>query len=247
VAIAKIAAPQAAIVRTVHNVFLASGFWFVKRWLRALAVDRFVSTIVAPSEDVRINETKLRRRATVILNWVDARYASARKTRALAPVERSVIFVGNCSPIKNHLQVLEELAGSDIRIRHIGVEESAPPDEIGLLDRLETESQVIERRAGDPLPSLVASDVFVMPSLHEGMGVALAEALEMGMPAVVADVPGLQWARGISGVRHVKTGESWHAAIRQALSGPRHFDDRSNIDFTADRGASEYASLYRPS
>jgi glycosyltransferase involved in cell wall biosynthesis len=39
---------------------------------------------------------------------------------------------------------------------------------------------------------LSASDVFVMPSLHEGLSIACIEALAMGLPAVVSDVEGLR-------------------------------------------------------
>jgi glycosyltransferase involved in cell wall biosynthesis len=41
-------------------------------------------------------------------------------------------------------------------------------------------------------PVLDSADVFVMPSLYEGFGVAAVEALVAGLPVVLSDVPGLR-------------------------------------------------------
>jgi glycosyltransferase involved in cell wall biosynthesis len=42
----------------------------------------------------------------------------------------------------------------------------------------------------DPEPFLRAADLFVLPSHHEGMSNALMEAMALGLPAVVSDIPG---------------------------------------------------------
>jgi len=46
-------------------------------------------------------------------------------------------------------------------------------------------------RVNDPRPILWALDIFAMPSLSEGLGVALLEAMACGLPAVAARVGGI--------------------------------------------------------
>ncbi len=59
---------------------------------------------------------------------------------------------------------------------------------------------------------------FVMPSLHEGFGLPLAEAMAVGVPAVVSDIPALREVGG-EAVRYAAPGdpEAFASAIRAAL------------------------------
>ena len=53
----------------------------------------------------------------------------------------------------------------------------------------------------DPIPWLAAADVFVLPSIVEGLPGALIEAMAAGLPCVVSDIPGNREL-----VRHEETG-----------------------------------------
>ncbi len=95
------------------------------------------------------------------------------------------------------------------------------------------------------MPWLQGASVFLMPSKHEGMGVALAEAIQVGVPAVVSDVPGLRWAAALPGVIVADSDvESWVDAIAQAQALGRDAT-RAHPDFSPERGAAEYSDVYR--
>jgi glycosyltransferase involved in cell wall biosynthesis len=67
-----------------------------------------------------------------------------------------------------------------------------------------------------------ASDVFVRPSLYEGFPIAVLEALACGVPAVLADVPGLRdFRETYPGLRFAEpTVESLVATLQALLSTP---------------------------
>lgn len=235
-----------ALVRTVHSVFAARGSWRVSRYLQALVADRLVFRVVAPSPDVAENEKTIGRSTSVVYNWVDDRYLEIRAERSARSPNPGLLglIVGNCSNIKNHERALRAAVSSTHDVIHIGDEKGASAEELALLDQLDAAGRLVARGVRSPEHSLQLADYFMMPSRHEGMGVALAEALVAGVPALISDAPGLQWAKGMSGVIALpQRDESWLAALEsgriEAAQGP------TTVDFTAARGAREYSDIYR--
>lgn len=119
----------------------------------------------------------------------DARYALAGREARSGPVR--FVTVGRLVPEKGHDALIRALAlargtGLDAELVIVG---SGP--ELASL-RAQAESQgvasVVSFRGAVPrdnLPrELAAADAFVLPSLREGFGVALVEALATGLPAV---------------------------------------------------------------
>lgn len=237
------------IVRTVHSIFPPRGLRRLKRFLQAVIADRLLSAVVAPSPDVAENERGYLRTCLVIFNWVQDEMfrVRAERTDCVSDAEqRTALIVGNCSDIKRHELAVEAVELSDLSLMHLGEETLACAAEREQLDALEQEGRLRLRGSMSPELALVRADVFLMPSRREGMGVALAEALVAGLPAVVSDVPGLQWARRFPGV--VFSDDSvgaWRDAIARAIATPEQAGTELPVDLSASRGAREYADLYR--
>lgn len=109
--------------------------------------------------------------------------------------ENIVLFVGRLSREKNLPALLE--AASMVVEEHpdtlflIAGEGPEKPRLENLAEQLELEANVVfeGRVEHDRLPAYYqASDIFVLPSFHEGWGLVLVEALASGTPVVTTDV-----------------------------------------------------------
>lgn len=243
VLLAGLVKPAMPIVRTVHNIFDQGGRARLSRRTQSLVADRRVARFIAPSPDVQEIEERFGRNLTMIYNWVDDSYSAS--AAAGSPDQATAVIVGNCSPVKNHAVALEALSRRKYKIHHFGSETDAPSDETRILNDLEEKGLLLHRGQGDPLEAMRSASVFVMPSLREGMGVALAEALSVGLPCLVSDVPGLQWAKGLEQVVSVEpTPEAWRAAVAQLPAVDARAQPAALPDFSARRGIEQYVAVY---
>jgi glycosyltransferase involved in cell wall biosynthesis len=111
--------------------------------------------------------------------------------------EVEILFVGRLDAQKNPYTLLEALAllarspeGVRLRARFLGdgpeaAQVRARARELGLL-----ESAAFHGRVDDVPGHLRRADVFVLPSLSEGISNALLEALAHGLPCVATRIPG---------------------------------------------------------
>jgi len=108
-----------------------------------------------------------------------------------------LISVGRCTSVKQHDHVLSALSLLVSRIPqlhyiHVG---SGPDEEseVALARRLGVEKccRFLGER-DDVVGLLQASDIFVMPSQYEGLGIAVLEASACELPIIAYDVPGLR-------------------------------------------------------
>ncbi|TKA11619.1 glycosyltransferase [Actinacidiphila oryziradicis] len=257
----------ATVVRTVHNAFGFRGLLRVQRAVQrgVLRSAGVVHVCVGPS--VADNERgTFGNPAEVVENWYDEMFvpptlqqrAVARTELGLDDRDLVAVSVGNCSPVKRHEAVLEAMVHPDcpphLKYVHVG-EEVAARDERRLSERLGVADRVRFLGQTHPLAALHAADVFVMPSVYEGLSIAAVEALATGLPAVLTDAPGLRdLAEDNSAVTLIDiTPGGFAKAIGQAarLSAGRHRDgvprdvDAVRNRFGMGRGVAQYVDIYR--
>ncbi len=191
-----------------------------------------------------------------------AENAAAVRTRfGFDPSDQVVLTVGRFTDQKGHVHLIDAAARLRQRwprlrvgIVGLGPLESAYHEQIARA-RLETVVTLVPPMPHPELMALVAAcDVFTMPSVFEGFGIATAEAMALGRPTVVSDIPPfLEFVTdGETGIV-VKMGDPQALAdgLQKALSDPeraqriadagrRHVIDRFDTPVIAARWASYY-------
>jgi glycosyltransferase involved in cell wall biosynthesis len=261
------------VLRTIHAIFGFTGILRLRRGLARQLLHRLGVRHIAISPSVRDNEVqRFGLPTTVIPNWYDStRFVpvtaqtreQARLRLGIEPAAQVIASVGNCATVKNHPAILHALALLPAARRphylHLGQEEPNAPER-ALAKALGIHEHTHFLDPAFPAETVLrAADVFVMPSLHEGMGIALLEAMATGLPAIASDVPGLrdfagQQAGQSPGVRLVPpVAEPLAAALSELL----HTSDTARAEcgranalcasahYTIARGTTAYMALYR--
>jgi len=197
------------IVRSVHSSFefegwlrvrRAFGRWFAAHALRVTHV--FVSDSVAANEVARFGTI-----GVIVANGIDqdafvpvGNVELRNRLRAELGVPRDavvVLSVGRCIELKQHDHILCAMEGllsvlPTLFYVHVGSgenldEEYALASRLGVLER-----SLFVGQCDDVVRILQMSDIFLMPSAYEGMGIAAVEASSCGLPVIAYDVPGLR-------------------------------------------------------
>lgn len=180
---------------------------------------------------------------SVVRNAVDRRFADIgnqpqpRATtdggvaRERTPLpERYVLSVGVRRPHKNQATLVRAIARlrdlePPLHLVLVGDGDSRFPDEIpALIDELGVRDRVVELAGvgDDLLPQLYGgAAAFALPSLVEGFGLPILEAMAAGCPVVASDVPAVAEAAG-GAARLVPPldVDAWAAAIRAVVTDP---------------------------
>jgi glycosyltransferase involved in cell wall biosynthesis len=204
-----------------------------------------------------------RSRITFIPNGVRFRPVGESTLRAelgLAAGVRLVVSVASLYPVKGHRYLLEAVAALSNRFPdlHVAIAGRGQLHEslqelarsLGLEGRL----HLLGLRS-DVANVLAAADVFVLPSLAEGLPFALLEAMLAERPIVASDVGdmGSVLAHGKAGLL-VKPGDAAQlaAAIERVLADPdearvmaQRACRRADAEYRVERMTSRYEALYR--
>lgn len=146
-----------------------------------------------------------------------------RDELCLSPGDRLIVAVGNLYPVKGHVHAIDALAQLAARHPSVHLAISGRGElEGALLVRarelgLERRVHLLGLRADVPAV-LAAADLFVLPSLSEGLPLALLEAMFAACPIVATDVGQVRaaLAHGTAGIV-VEAGSA--AALATALDG----------------------------
>jgi glycosyltransferase involved in cell wall biosynthesis len=251
-----------------HLITMHGGTAWSARWRRRIAMrwaTRASSGTVAVSVPTRLQLERIlgaSRRIEVVSNGVPRRAGNRDRLRRELDVgdkEPLIVAVGNLYPVKGHATLLRALAGPGTgqpwklaiagqgdeaeRLRALAVE-------IGVDDRV----HLLGYRADIP-DILAAADIFAMPSLSEGLPLALLEAMFGGRAIVASRVGGIPDALkdGHEGLL-VPAGdeEALGTALQRLLSNPAMRTAlgagarrRAEAEFTVGRMTDQYECLYR--
>jgi L-malate glycosyltransferase len=213
----------APVVYTEHNV--AHSYREPTRTLNRLTYGRNRATI-AVSDAVAESLAGYGQPVQVIPNGVavtvsEEATGAVRSELGLDETDPLVVHVGNIRPHKGHRTLLAA-AGTVLR-RHpdatvVSVGGEKHPGDLAELQSAAAEAGMADRvrflgRRGDALAFIAAADVVVNPSDHEGLPVALLEALALARPVAATAVGGVP-----SVVRSGETGLLVPAGDPEALA-----------------------------
>lgn len=204
-----------------------------------------------------------RARITTIANgvrFIPAATSTLRSELALSNGAPLAVTVGNLYPVKGHTHLVEAVARLTPTHPDLHVAIAGRGDLAGALERQAREAGLAERvhflgLRNDIANVLAGSDVFVLPSLSEGLPIALLEAMFAGRPIVasaVGDVP-VALANGAAGLLVPPADPAALAdAIQRLLTQPFEArrlattaQARAAAEYDVDRMVERYAELYQ--
>lgn len=226
--------------------------------LARLARARFV----AVTEDLRQRYRVSSRRCTIIPNGIQLSDFDQRSERRMLADHLSIPvigWIGRMVPVKGLAILLKAVAhmssiSRPLRVLLVGdgperPELEALAERLGIRDSIE-----FVGFASEPRFFLAEMDVFVLPSLNEGVPMALLEALAAGIPVVAAAVGGIPGMIGDTGAALLvrsSSPEAWVAALTTVIGCP----EQSNMmakrglqlvreQFSIDSMVNRYIAVY---
>lgn len=198
------------VVRTVHGLsepFVGREAWHMRayEWCDDLATRMAVDKVIAVSSQIhQVLSLKFRAHKVVqIHNGIRVKQTQATRKRSeireklgVDPKSQVIGTVGRLTPVKGHEHLIyaaQQLLKirRDVQVMIVG---NGPLMNSlrGLVEHLEiTEKVVFLGHRDDVYDLICAMDIFVLPSLHEGIPMVILEAMALARPVVASRVGGI--------------------------------------------------------
>lgn len=233
----------------------------LRQWLIAVGVDRYVAVSAEMAGDLRATPLFPARKVEVIRNAVDGRRFRRESDGALrralggAPARPIVLTLARLDPQKGLSDLLEAAAmvpDTNFVLAGEGRERMRLED---MARTLGIDRRVLFLGHREDVPELLAAcDLFVLPSLYEGLPVSVLEAMAAGKPVIATAIGGTEEAvsNGETGLLvPPRNPPALAVAIRSVLSDPllaRRLGlagrERALQDFSAEKMVREVTQLY---
>jgi glycosyltransferase involved in cell wall biosynthesis len=246
------------LMRRIRRPYYYQGVtWALRHATRLIAVSeatRARMLSVAPECEARVRVT---------YNAVDERFtppestaaAAARSAELLESAAPYYLVVGKNEPYKGHAVAVEAFAQSARADERLVLVQRASSGRglldlaarLGVADRV----QLLSTVSGDDLVSLLqGAHALLQPSLVEGFGIPVLEAMACGCPVIASDTPALVEVSGGAGL-HAAVGDAaaLGAAITRLRSADRELLRTRGLaraaQFSWERTAAETLTIYR--
>jgi len=197
--IARLACPSdIPLVYTVHAISSISFFNDnpVLRILEKLTTRSYHSIIAVSNEALKDYEQTIKKvkNEFVLANYVgDAFFRENSDIKKYGRIEKlRLVAVGNLRDDKNYSYLIEAMA--QLKQYPITLDVYGKPYGDSLIhlqkEAAENQAAVVFKGKGDNIQEILPEyDLYVMATKHEGFGIAVAEAMAVGLPLLVSDLP----------------------------------------------------------
>ncbi len=255
-----------------HVITMHGGRYYAEAWRRRMALRWAMAHSVATTAVSGATATDMRRTlgvpgdaVRVVPNGIAmprGERPTLRRELHVGDDELLIVAIGNLYPVKAHAVLLRALA-------ELEEQGGAPPWRLAIAGRGEEEQRLRDLAADAGIASrvhllgfrsdtpdiLAAGDLFVMPSLSEGLPLALVEAMATGLPIIASEVGGIPEvvARDTEAVLvPAASPPALAAAMRSLLGDPVRrialgaaAQRRAHRDFSVATMCNAYEALYR--